>query len=145
MAGGPAESAGTDVLIVRSNDAGNDAGQLATPGQTSGVTRIRIDLSKLQAGDVSQNIQLQSGDQVLVQVAGTVFVQGKVVRVGEIPYRPGMTVNQAITLAGGPTETGSTRGVEIQRMVNGELKKMKSKLTDAVNPGDTIVVKQRAF
>jgi polysaccharide biosynthesis/export protein len=145
MAGGPAESAGTEVLIIRSNNAGSDTGQLETTGLANGATQIRIDLPKLQTGDVSQNIQLQSGDQVLVQVAGKVFVQGKVVRVGEIPYRRGMTVNQAITLAGGPTEFGSTRGIEIQRTVNGELKKMKAKLTDAVNSGDTIVVKPRAF
>src|SRR4030095_11318221 len=104
MAGGPADSAGTEALIIRSNDAGS-------------ATQILIDLPKLQTGDVSQNIQLQSGDQVLVQAAGKVFVQGKVVRVGEIPYRRGMTVNQAVTLAGGPTETGSDRRVEIQRTV----------------------------
>ena len=92
-----------------------------------------------------QNIQLQSGDQVLVQPAGRVLVQGKVVKVGEIAYRRGMTVNQAVTLAGGPTETGSTSRIEIQRVVNGELKKMNAKLTDTVNPGDTIVVKAKYF
>ena len=145
MAGGPTDSAGTDALIIRSNDVGPDTGQLEKTKNANGSTQIRIDLPKLQGGDPAQNIQLHSGDQVLVQAAGKVFVQGKVVRVGEIPYRRGMTVNQALTLAGGPTETGSDRRVEIQRTVNGELKKIEAKLTDAVNPGDTIVVKAKFF
>jgi polysaccharide biosynthesis/export protein len=144
QAGGPSDSAGTDALIIRTGDAG-DTGQLEKTKNANGSTQIRIDLPKLQAGDPSQNIQLQSGDQVLVQAAGKVFVQGKVVKVGEIPYRRGMTVNQAVTLAGGPTETGSTSRIEIQRTVNGELKKVNAKLTDAVNPGDTIVVKPKYF
>jgi len=145
MAGGPSDEAGTEALIIRSNDLGTDTGQLEKTKLANGATQIRVDLPKLQSGDPLQNIQLQSGDQVLVQAAGRVLVQGKVVKVGEIAYRRGMTVNQAVTLAGGPTETGSTSRIEIQRVVNGELKKMNAKLTDTVNPGDTIVVKAKYF
>lgn len=145
MAGGPRENAGTDALIVRSGNATADTGQLETTKNPNGSTQIRVDLAKLMKADPAQNIQLHSGDQVLIQVASKVFVQGKVVRVGEIDYRPGMTVNQAVTLAGGPTETGSDKRIQIHRTVNGELKKIDAKLTDEVNPGDTIVVRARFF
>jgi len=141
MAGGPNETAGTDVLVIRSTQGGSDAGAK----NANGPPPIRVDLQKLLKADPAQNIQLHSGDQVLVQAAAKVFVQGKVVRVGEIDYRPGMTVNQALTLAGGPTELGSEKRIQIHRTVNGELKKIDVKLTDAVNPGDTIVVRPRFF
>src|SRR5262245_49347643 len=93
MAGGPTDKAGTDALVIRSTE-GGDTGKLETTKTANGLTQIRIDLQKLLGlsgkADPTQNIQLHSGDQVLVQAAAKVFVQGKVVRVGEIDHRPGI-------------------------------------------------------
>ena len=75
--------------------------------------------------------------------AETVFVQGQVARTGEYPIRPGMTVQQVIVLAGGPTDLGSDRRIEIQRVVNGKKTTIKAKLDDQVRGGDIVNVPKR--
>jgi polysaccharide export outer membrane protein len=56
-----------------------------------------------------------------------------------------MTVLQLITLAGGLTDRGSDGRIFVLRAVDGKPKESKARLTDAVQPGDTIVVKERFF
>ena len=52
---------------------------------------------------------------------------------------------QVLSLAGGLTDRGADSRIRIQRMVNGKLKEIKAKLTDVVEPGDTIIVPQKFF
>jgi polysaccharide export outer membrane protein len=54
-------------------------------------------------------------------------------------------VLQAIALAGGVTERGSTRGIKILRTVNGKQQSVEVRTSDLIKPGDTIVVRQRFF
>jgi protein involved in polysaccharide export with SLBB domain len=58
---------------------------------------------------------------------------------------PGMTVQQALALAGGLNDRGSDRRITIARMVNNLRVVLKVKLTDTVQPNDTIEVGQRLF
>jgi polysaccharide biosynthesis/export protein len=55
------------------------------------------------------------------------------------------TVLQALSLAGGVTENGAMNRIKIVRIVSGEKKEVKVKLTDLVQPGDTIIVPERYF
>jgi polysaccharide export outer membrane protein len=64
---------------------------------------------------------------------------------GAFAVDTGMTVLQIITLAGGLTDRGSEGRISILRIVDGKQKELKGKLTDIVQPGDTIVVKPRFF
>jgi polysaccharide export outer membrane protein len=50
-----------------------------------------------------------------------------------------------LSLAGGLTDRGSEGRINILRAVDGKQKEIKAKLTDVVQPGDTIVVKERLF
>ena len=52
---------------------------------------------------------------------------------------------QALSLAGGVTENGAMNRIKIVRIVDGEKKELKVKLTDLVKPGDTIIVPERYF
>jgi protein involved in polysaccharide export with SLBB domain len=52
---------------------------------------------------------------------------------------------QALSLAGGVTDRGSTGRLKIVRIVKGVKKEIKVKLTDLVQPGDTLVVPERFF
>ena len=57
-----------------------------------------------------------------------------------------MTVLQVLSLAGGLTDRGSDRRINIQRTVDGKKNEIKGvKLTQSIQPGDTIVVGQRVF
>ncbi len=88
---------------------------------------------------------LQNGDTVSVPAAAQFFVSGHVVRPGAYRYKAGLTVFQALTQAGGVTERGSSKRVRIVRMIAGKQKEVKAKLTDAVQPEDTLEVLERFF
>jgi polysaccharide export outer membrane protein len=55
------------------------------------------------------------------------------------------TVLQALSLAGGVTDRGSMSRIKIMRIIKGDRKELKVKLTDIVQPGDTIFVNDRLF
>jgi polysaccharide export outer membrane protein len=144
-AGSVTERAGTEALIVHS-----DAGGAAVPAPiaSANTTRgdaIRIDLQKLQSGTLAQNLALRPGDTIFVPRAQTVFVSGNVRMPGEYVIRVGMTVRQALALAGGVTDRGSTRRVQIIRLVDGKETTISGDLQKTVEPGDTIVVNERFF
>jgi polysaccharide export outer membrane protein len=144
-AGSVTERAGTELLIVHSNTGESAApAPIASPNTARGDP-TRIDLQKLQIGALAQNVTLRPGDTIFVPRAETVFVSGNVRMPGEYVIRSGMTVRQALALAGGVTERGSTRRVQIIRLVNGKETTIRGDLQKTVEAGDTIVVNERFF
>jgi polysaccharide export outer membrane protein len=107
---------------------------------------VRADLRDLENGDSSQNARLVNGDTVFVQRAESVYVFGQVRNPGAYPFRQKKTtVLQALSLAGGVTERGSTTRIQIVRIVDGKKKEIAAQLDDFVEPRDTIVVPERFF
>lgn len=84
--------------------------QVSTP---SGVTTTYL-LSKLD-----QEVLVSGGDDVLLVKGQHVYIDGEVKNEGPVPYHEGLTVSQAVSLAGGPGEYGSNRRVWILK-ANGE-------------------------
>jgi len=64
---------------------------------------------------------------------------------GEYVIRSQMTVRQAITLAGGITDRGSTRRIQIIRIVDDKETTIDVDQQKPIQPGDTIVVRERFF
>lgn len=62
---------------------------------------------------------LRSGDMIEVPEAERVFVTGDVVRSGEVPLKPGFTLGEALSLAGGPLSKADPHHVRIIRKVPG--------------------------
>jgi polysaccharide export outer membrane protein len=144
-AGSVTEHAGPEAVIVRSaSGVAAAAAPLPTESTARGDT-IRVDLQKLQSGTLAQNVMLRPGDTIFVPRAETVFVSGQVRMPGEYTIRAGMTVRQALALAGGVTDRGSTRRVQIIRVVNGKETTIGGDLQKIVEAGDTIVVNERFF
>lgn len=145
-AGTVTERAGTEAVIVHATS-GGAAGPAAIPGPSAatGDDTIRVDLQKLQSGTLTQNVALRPGDTIFIPRAETVFVSGQVRMPGEYPIRAGMTVRQALALAGGVTDRGSTRRVQIIRVVNGKETTLGGDLQKTVQAGDTVVVNERFF
>ena len=106
---------------------------------------IRVNLETLQTGALTQNVTLQSGDTIFVARAETVFISGQVYRPGEYPIRAGMTVRQLLALAGGVTDRGSTRRIQIIRDTDGKETTINADQQDTVRGGDTILVRERFF
>lgn len=72
------------------------------------------------------------------------YIHGEVRSPGGYPYQPGLTVNQAIALAGGLTERASKDKIYLIKEKN-KNKQINASLTYKVNAGDTILIKQRFF
>ena len=129
-------------MIVRPR-AGQTTGPVLPSDSDSEV--IRINLRDIQEGATSKNVQLRDGDTLLVQKARSVYVFGQVKAPGAYAVDKDTTVLQALSLAGGVTDRGSTGRIKIVRAVEGKKKEIKVKLTDIVEPGDTIIVAERFF
>jgi len=136
-AGATTPAAGHEATIVRPR-------KNPKPGEDP-TEIIRVDLTELQAGDMSLNVPLRDGDTINVPKALSVFVAGQVKSPGAYAVEPGATVLQVISLAGGLTDRGSDSRIQVQRTVNGKKVEVGVKLTDIVKPGDTIVVRERFF
>ncbi len=143
-AGSTTANAGSEVLVIhlREGEVGS-APMLPSDEEEQDVTRV--DLRALQTGRLSQNIRLLDGDTIFVPRAESFFLSGHVRTPGSYVLEPGMTVLQALTLAGGISDRGSSRRIKILRVVDGERVEIDVEMDDIVLPGDTIVVPQRFF
>lgn len=74
-----------------------------------------------------------------------VFVMGEVGSAGQYVYVPGMTVQNAVAIAGGFTPRALQANADITRSVNGKVLSGRVPLSDPVLPGDTIYVRERLF
>jgi polysaccharide biosynthesis/export protein len=141
-AGSTTPQAADEAMIVRPK-AGQTTGPVLPTDTDS--TIIRLNLREIQEGALSKNVQLRDGDTLVVQKARSVYVFGQVKSPGAYAIDKDTTVLQALSLAGGVTDRGSTGRVKIVRAVDGKKKEIKVKLTDIVEPGDTIIVAERFF
>ncbi len=83
-----------------------------------------------------------------------VFVFGEVQKPGTFTYQDGMTIVQAVTLAGGFTRTASQNSTSVTRRVKGQEVKMKLNVQDialgkapnfTLEPGDIVYVPESLF
>ena len=129
-------------MVVRPKEGRSDGPTLSTDG---GSEVIRVNVREIQEGALSKNVPLRDGDTLVVQKARSVYVFGQVKAPGAYPVDKDTTVLQALSLAGGVTDRGSTGRIKIVRTVDGKKKELKVKLTDLVEPGDTLIVAERFF
>jgi polysaccharide export outer membrane protein len=145
QAGGTTADAGSELLIIRPKSRPTEAAPLSpgTPDDPSReITRIRM--QDVLSGNVRE-VVIRDGDTVYVPKAQRFYVTGHVRTPGSFIWEPGLTVQQAVAMAGGVTERGSLRRVRIFRIVGGKRTEVRPKLTDLVQPNDTIEVPQRLF
>jgi polysaccharide export outer membrane protein len=145
QAGSFTPNAAQTINILRYKDglAGVAAGTPVVPGDPRGAEILRISQEDLREGRLAANIILQDGDTIFVPTAEKFYVMGFVKTPGQFVLQPGMTVRQAISVAGGLTERGSDRRIKIIRKVNGKDVELDAQMSDLVRPNDTIRVPQR--
>lgn len=143
-AGSTLPTATGDVVIVRAGS-GTAAG-IPPVNRDDDTDVVRVNLRDLENGVFSQNAVLQDGDTIFVPRGESLYVFGQVRNPGAYPVQQkNTTVLQALSLAGGITDRGSTSRIRIIRIVKGERVELRVNLTDHVQAGDTIVVPQRFF
>ena len=105
-------------------------------------------LAGLTVGEVEKKIVLGLKGDYLIDPKVTVtvleyrqlFVNGEVKNSGGYPFEPGMTINKALSLAGGFSEKASRDEIFIIR--DGENAELPASLETYVSPGDMILVKE---
>lgn len=144
--------AGDRVLQALAQAGYDDSADLGHVSIRRGDQVIDLDLQKyLKAEDLQVNMELQSGDTVVVQRSdsvGNVLVLGQVSKVGAIPLKRGMTFREAMGLTGGVTVAADTDkitikhesateslGVDYKRAMEGD-----PSADIALQPGDTVFV-----
>ena len=143
-AGSTLPTASGEAIIV--HPAAQGASGPTLPNQDPAANTERVDLRAMQNGVFTDNIVLRDGDTVFVPRAESVYVFGQVKNPGAYALQQKDTsVLQALSLAGGITDRGATTRIRIVRMMAGEKKELKVKLSDIVLPGDTIIVAERIF
>lgn len=75
----------------------------------------------------------------------SIFVMGEVGQPGQYTYVPGMTVQNAIALAGGYTPRALQSNADVTRKINGEILTGRVLISNPVLAGDTIYVRERLF
>ena len=112
---------------------------------------IRVNLKELEKdveqGSLARNILLRDGDTVFIPRSDPtrIFVTGQVRTPGAYSITENSTVLQALTLAGGVTESAAINRLRLVRIVDGKQKTLNVKITDIVQAGDTLVVPERYF
>ena len=132
----------------------DDTADLAHVSVRRGTEALDLDLTKyLRGEDLSVNIELQSGDTVVVpelDVAGTALILGQVTKTGTIVLKPGMTFREAMGMVGGVTVEADTEKITIKHQgttdqvaVDYERAMAGDPNADVpLQPGDTVYVPQ---
>jgi len=141
-AGGLSKTAGKDLVLVRTEGADGKV-------NAAGSTILRLDVRKIQSGDVKENILLQNGDMMFVPKASAFFVLGEVNKPGTFPLDKEISVLEAVTLAGGFSGTAAPSGAKVlRRTAEGKQETISIDLSGAVprdksfrlEDGDTVMV-----
>lgn len=123
--------------------AGNIALPLVGLVRAQGLTTAQ--LARLVEDRLRQGFLRDPSVSVEVEAYRPFFVLGEVTTAGQYPFVNGMTVQNAIAVAGGFTPRGAEDSVDLTRMVDGQPLTASVPLTFAVRPGDTIQVRERFF
>jgi len=130
-AGGPSEEGAHEIVHVTS------AGQ-----QTVYL------LSQLPDLD---DVLVESGDAVIFREGSRVFVEGEVKKPGAVAFREGVTVTQALTLAGGPGDYANLRKVILRRASGEKVKINVQRIHRGVDsdpvlsPDDHLLIRNTGF
>ncbi len=129
------------MLVARAGGARPDGADFALLRRPGDPQEHRIEFDTLE-GQWSGATALLQGDTLLIPEAPTFFAYGQVKSPGVYAIKSGMTIRQALARAGGPTLGGSENKVTIYR---GKEKLKKLDLDSAIQPDDTLFVRERLF
>jgi protein involved in polysaccharide export with SLBB domain len=119
MAGGPTEKADRESVRV-----------------------IRIVNGREEISNVTLNMAVYPDDTIVVPEGRRFYVSGEVKTAGRYLYEQGVTVQKAITMAGGFTEKADKTGMAVVRVNENTLQTMPVELDALILPDDLIVVAQ---
>jgi polysaccharide biosynthesis/export protein len=126
----------------------SDTGEISLP-LIDNVTAKGKTVGELQS-DIARILyekQILRAPSVNVQVTKyrPFYILGEVKSPGEYPYRPGMSVVTAVSMAGGYTFRADQKNMTITRNISGDAVTGRARENTPVQPGDTIRIKESWF
>lgn len=103
--------------------------------QGGGQETIEVSADQIMNREVP-DFEIRSSDTIMVEEYGRFSIMGQVARPGVYPLKKGITVIEAISVAGGFTPTAAQNGTRLVRMENGEKKIYKIPVTEIIRAGD---------
>ncbi|MFB2553885.1 polysaccharide biosynthesis/export family protein [Ensifer soli] len=125
----------------------DQAGYIAFP-LVGGIPARGHTLPELEgaiAGKLRQGYLRDPDVTIEVDRYRSVYIMGEVGQSGQYSYVPGMTVQNAIAIAGGFSPRAYQGTVDITRKVNGRVVTGRVPISDPVLAGDTIYIRERLF
>jgi polysaccharide export outer membrane protein len=112
-----------------------------------------VDAAQRSPAELKRMIEARLGKDFLrepnvsVEVEGyrPFFIFGEVTQAGQYPYVAGMTVEQAVAIAGGFTPRARQNSVELARRDAQGVARVRVPMTTVIRPGDTVFVHERWF
>lgn len=110
-----------------------------------------LEVGGLAIGEMSDMLTEQLLDGWLISPSVNVrvikyrdfYIRGEVNSPGGYAYQPGITLQQAVALAGGFTERASNNKFEVQS--EGADDNVRAEIDSAISPGDTIIIEESFF
>jgi polysaccharide export outer membrane protein len=123
-----------------------DNGKIAFPfiGEVQATGRTAVQLQQAIVIALMPDYLVEPKVTVSIVEYRPFFMAGEVEKPGSIPYQPGLTLRQAITIAGGLTERASASKITVVSGGNGN-EPQRVDLNYEVKPGDTITVGESFF
>jgi len=123
------------------------AGQVTLPlaGAIEARGLTTAQLGNAIAGRLKSGYVRDPSVAVEIETYRPFFVLGEVTYPGQYPYVPNMTAENAIAIAGGFGPRASKQTVELTRNASGQRFTQQVPLNYPMQPGDTVVVKERWF
>ncbi len=116
------------------------AGGLTEKAEKSSVRVIRRVNGKEEALAVDMGASLAPEDTIVVPEGQRVYISGEVKTPGRYVYERGLTVQKAVSMAGGMTERADPAGIKVTRLKETGIETGAAAPETAVQPDDIIVV-----
>ncbi len=125
----------------------DQAGYIAYPlvGAVAARGHTAQELEGLIAGQLREGYLRDPDVSIEVERYRSFYVLGEVGQAGQYSYVAGMTVQNAIAIAGGYTPRANQRNVDITRTINGKSITGRVSISDPILASDTIYVRERFF
>jgi polysaccharide export outer membrane protein len=141
-AGGATDKAEPVVTLIRGPQ---DSGSADSPTEAVPAQRFSIDPRKGPDPTLA-TLALRNRDVLFVPAKQNFYVYGEVRNPGVFSIEPGLSLLKALSMAGGLTDRGSERRVVLTRKAESGINRESSaELTETIQPGDVIRVKERLF
>jgi polysaccharide biosynthesis/export protein len=133
-AGGVTGNAGREILIVRPTSETVLDQPTGLDSQSSEM--IRVNLQALLAGNVAENVDVQNNDTIYVPKTSVFSVFGEVGSPGSYPLDKELSILEAISMAGGPTQEADPQRLELLRRDGDEQRKIIVNIRDLLEATD---------